>query len=102
MHTASPHLGSVIDWSPKTPLSPFRVWWSRNVTGRASTEVDEVRADPSWGPSRTRRSESHSGEEVPRLLGKEVAPLDMNQLGWRASLADHRYEIGIRSHHGIA
>ena len=33
---------------------------------------------------------------------REVAPIDMNQLGCRTSLADHRYEIGIRSHHGVA
>ena len=33
---------------------------------------------------------------------REVAPLDMNQPGWRTGLAEHRYEIGICSHHGIA
>ena len=33
---------------------------------------------------------------------REVASLDMNQLGRWTSLADHRYEIGIRSLYRIA
>ncbi len=50
------------------------------------------------------------GKDPNRILAKqfldrperEIAPLDMDQFGWRTSLGDHRYEIGVRSHHGIA
>jgi len=41
-------------------------------------------------------------DEFLDCLEREVATLDMNQLGRRIGLAGHRYEIDIRGYHGVA